>query len=209
MPLHLRNALASVLAVGLAGVAAAEPREYVVDGGASRILVHVGKSGVFGFAGHEHEVQALRLGGTIRADEASLAASNVSLEVEAAGLSVTGKGEPAGDVAQVQKKMEGAEVLDAQAFPTIGFKSSSVAGKKAADNAWQLTITGTLTLHGVSRPLSLPVRVERAGDTLTATGRLELRQTDFGMRPVSAGGGTVKVKDELAIEYTIVAKPKL
>jgi hypothetical protein len=30
-----------------------------------------------------------------------------------------------------------------------------------------------------------------------------LKQTDFGIQPVSVAGGTIKVKDELEIEFTI------
>jgi hypothetical protein len=41
---------------------------------------------------------------------------------------------------------------------------------------------------------------------LTATGRTVIGQKDFGIQPVSAAGGTVKVKNELAIEYRIVAR---
>jgi hypothetical protein len=33
-----------------------------------------------------------------------------------------------------------------------------------------------------------------------------LKQRDFGIEPVSVGGGTVKVKDELRVEFEIVAK---
>jgi hypothetical protein len=40
---------------------------------------------------------------------------------------------------------------------------------------------------------------------LTATGRFAIRQTDFGIKPISVGG-VVKVKDELTIIFTIVAK---
>jgi hypothetical protein len=31
-------------------------------------------------------------------------------------------------------------------------------------------------------------------------------QTDFGITPISAAGGTINVKDELAMRFTIVAK---
>src|SRR6185503_18023661 len=172
--------------------AAAAPREYAVDADASRVMVHVGKSGVFGFAGHEHEIRAGRVSGTITADDASIGGSSVMLDFDAAALTVTGEGEPAGDVAQVQTRMMGPDVLNAPAFPSIGFRSGAVTGRKVSTGAWELSVAGTLTLHGVSRPLSLSVRVEIAADTLTARGRSELRQTDFGMRPVSAGAGTVK-----------------
>jgi hypothetical protein len=32
---------------------------------------------------------------------------------------------------------------------------------------------------------------------------MTINQTDFGIRPVSAGGGTVKVKNELKIDISI------
>ena len=35
-------------------------------------------------------------------------------------------------------------------------------------------------------------------------GETKLKQTDFGIQPVSVGGGTIKVKDELDVEFSIV-----
>jgi polyisoprenoid-binding protein YceI len=67
-----------------------------------------------------------------------------------------------------------------------------------------MRVTGTLTLHGVEGGIGLPVRVVVSGDTLRASGTFSLRQTDHGMKPVSVGG-VVKVKDEVSIEFTIVA----
>jgi polyisoprenoid-binding protein YceI len=58
----------------------------------------------------------------------------------------------------------------------------------------------------VTRPITLPVHVEVSGDTLTASGKAVLRHDQFGMLPVSAAGGSVKVKNEIAVEYRIVAR---
>ena len=69
-------------------------------------------------------------------------------------------------------------------------------------------MTGELTLHGVTRALTLPVHVEVAGETLTASGKATIRHDQFGMQPVSAGGGTVKVKNEIAIDYRLVARAR-
>jgi hypothetical protein len=52
--------------------------------------------------------------------------------------------------------------------------------------------------------VALPLRVELSGDTLTANGRLVLRQSEYGISPVTVAG-VVKVKDELTIDYAIVA----
>jgi hypothetical protein len=38
----------------------------------------------------------------------------------------------------------------------------------------------------------------------TYTGSSQLKQTDFGITPVSVGGGTVKVKDELKLDFEVV-----
>jgi hypothetical protein len=45
------------------------------------------------------------------------------------------------------------------------------------------------------------------GDTLTATGKFTIKQTDFGIKPISVGG-VVKVKDDLNINFTIVARER-
>jgi len=119
---------------------------------------------------------------------------------------VSGKGEPAGDVPKVQDVMVGAKVLEVSRFPEVAFRSRQVSGRRTADGVYALEVAGELSLHGVTRPLNVPLRVELSGDRLSATGRAALRHTDFGMTPVSAAGGTVKVKDEIPIDFRIVAR---
>ena len=45
------------------------------------------------------------------------------------------------------------------------------------------------------------------GRDLTATGKFTIKQTDFGIKPISIGG-VVKVKDELNITFTIAARER-
>jgi len=198
----------AVLPVLLAAsaIGAGAEQGYTVMPEASAVRIHVGKSGVFGFAGHEHEVVAPVAQGTVVADPADLSRSSVTLSFDAAALKVTGEGEPAKDVPEVQAKMVGPEVLDAARFQSITFRSRAVAGKEVKAGVYDLQVTGELSLHGVSRSLILPLRVEVAAGTLTATGKTTLRHSDFGMKPVSAGGGTVKVKNELGVDFKIVAR---
>jgi polyisoprenoid-binding protein YceI len=201
----MRPTLLPVLVLALQGAASAETRGYQVDPSRSTLRVHVGKGGLFSFAGHEHEVLARRFEGQVLADEADLARSTLSLTFEAGGLEVTGKGEPAEDVPRVQAKMVGAEGIDAARFPLIVFRSTAVDGKAAPGGGYDLEVTGDLSLHGVTRALTLPVHVELAEGTLTATGRTALKQTDYGMKPISVAG-VVKVKNELRLDFEIVAR---
>ena len=156
------------------------------------------------FAGHTHEVAAPVAGGLVTLDAADLAHSTLRLEIDASALRVTGKGEPAADVPAVQQTMLSDKVLDVGRYPTIVFSSTSVSVEKRSGSAADLVIAGRLTLHGVTGSLKVPVHVELAGGTLTARGRFQVKQTDYGITPVSVGG-VVKVKDALNVEFTVVA----
>jgi polyisoprenoid-binding protein YceI len=184
----------------------ADAKAYRIDPQKSEVKVHVGKSGVFKFAGHEHLVLAPELQGEIQVDKDHLASSSVKISFASKGLKVEEKGEGEGDAPKVQAAMDGAGVLDIAQFPEISFASESVTGKEGPSGTYELTLSGSLSLHGVQKAVTLPVKVVLGDGVLTATGHATLRQTDFKMTPVSVAG-VVKVKDEVAIEFTIVAQP--
>jgi polyisoprenoid-binding protein YceI len=189
----------------LALVLAASPAVYGVDAARSSVVVHVGKAGLLSFAaGHVHDILATKLEGEVVADAENLAGSRVSLIFEAAGLRVDEKKEPSGDGPKVQEAMAGPKLLDVARFPTITFASTAVTGRAAGGSAYDLEVTGDLALHGATQRIKLPVHVELRDDGLEAKGKLTLKQTAFGLAPISVAG-VVKVKDELTIEFTIVA----
>jgi polyisoprenoid-binding protein YceI len=196
--------LLAALTFGLALGAHAAPRDYVVDPDASRIRVHVGRSGLFKFAGHTHEVEAPVHAGRVSADPDDPSRSTLSFSVRSEALRVTGEGEPADDVPKVQARMQGPDVLDAARHPEIAFQSRSVSAIAAGAGAWDVTVVGDLTLHGTTRPVTLRGRVAIAGERLSASGTAELRQTAFGNAPISVGG-VVNVKDQLRIDWTLAA----
>ena len=201
----MRKALASALALSAAiGVAAAGPRTFAVDTQRSRALIAVGKSGAFSFAGHTHEVEAPLSRGVVHLDADALSRSQVRLEFNAAAMRVTGKGESADDVPKVTETMLGEQVLDVKKFPLITFESTTITGKGGLPSL-DLSVAGTLTIRGTTRPITAPVAVTVDGPTLIATGTFSFKQTDFGIKPVSVGG-VVKVKDELTINFTISAR---
>jgi polyisoprenoid-binding protein YceI len=155
----------------------------------SSLTIHVGKTGLFSAAGHEHVVSAPVAGGSL--DDGSH--PQVEFRVEAASLIVA----PEEHQSEVQQRMQ-EQVLESSKFPEMRFASDEV--KPAGNGVWD--VAGKLTLHGETRPVRLQVRfVDR-----TYIGSVTIKQTDFGIQPVSAGGGTVKVKDELKIDFAIRTK---
>ena len=71
-----------------------------------------------------------------------------------------------------------------------------------------MSVAGELSLHGVTQEITVPVKVIVDGRSLTASGRTNLRHDQFGMKPVSAGEGTVKVANEIRIDFQIVAEQR-
>ncbi|RPI23838.1 MAG: YceI family protein [Acidobacteria bacterium] len=162
-----------------------------IDPARSVMTIRVLRSGLFSAFAHNHEIEARGLEGQVRtADNPS-----VALRLETRRIKVLDPKMSPDDRAEVQQTMEGPKVLDIKRFPEIRFQSASARQKGAGK--WE--VSGNLTLHGQTRPVTLEV-IEKAG---RYTGQVSVLQRDFGIEPVSLFGGTVKVKNEVTIEFDI------
>ncbi len=105
--------------------------------------------------------------------------------------------------ANIEHTMKSDQVLDPARFPEITFVSTSVEapGGEASAPA-HYSVHGNLTLHGVTKPIEISVSLSEG----RYTGKVTLKQTDFGITPVKIGGGTIRVKDPIEIGFEIVAK---
>jgi polyisoprenoid-binding protein YceI len=63
-------------------------------------------------------------------------------------------------------------------------------------------VTGRLSLHGETRQTRFSV----ARQDGRYRGTVVVKQRDFGIQPISIAGGTVKVKDELKVDFDIVVQ---
>lgn len=191
------------LASAAGAVLPAATTTYRVDAAKSTVRIEVGKSGAFGFAGHTHEVEG-PIEGIVKAGPGDPTHAEINLTIRAAELRVSGKGEPAADVPKVRERMLGPDVLDVARFPEITFRSTSVAAEGQHDGGSPLRVTGEVTLHGQTKPVSALVQVRIDGASLTASGTFVVKQTDFNIKPVSVSG-VVNVKDALTIHFTVTA----
>jgi YceI-like domain len=184
--------LVSYLAAAFVIFAGPSQPEQAIDTERSSLTVHVGRAGLLSGAAHEHWVDAPIAGGTIAANGSTPA---VRFTVDAHRLSVrpqTGVAEK--DRAEVQSNMQ-SKVLESHAYPDIVFRSTEV--RRTGGLVWK--VFGDLTLHGVTRPVS--VDVTRQNDAYVGTVRI--KQTEFGIQPIKIGGGVVRVKDELEISFRV------
>ena len=164
-----------------------------IDAQKSSITVRVYKTGLFSAFAHNHEIHA-------PIQEGSFAATKRTVEftVDAKQLRVMDPDASSSDRIQVQANMQGAEVLDVGKFPEIKFSSTSVEPNGAGK--WK--VLGNLTLHGQTHPVGVDVQ----GGSGHYTGSATLKQTDFGITPIRIAGGSIKVRDEVRVEFEIFGK---
>ena len=190
------NVRSSVALVLWAVAATAPPRAETrpIDVEQSTLTVFVYKSGLFSGFADDHVIRAPIAGGAISPD----APLGVEMRVRSADLKVLDPGLSAGKRAEVQARMLGPEVLDSGKYPHIAFTSTAI--RSSGPGRW--TVTGQLSIHGVTRPTTFSVTQQ--SDRYRGT--VVLKQRDFGIKPISIVGGTVKVKDELKVEFDIVTQ---
>ncbi len=184
-------------AVALAAVLAASP----ALGGAETFVIDKGHSEV-GFQ-IRHMMTKVRgrftdFEGRIEADRAKPQASSVELTIQAASIDTAN--------ATRDKDLQGADFFDVEKHPTITFKSNRMTpkGKDAYD------VTGTLTMRGVSKEITLPVtflgfmKNMRGQDTAGFETAVTLNRKDFGIvwnRALDAGG--VLLGDEVYVSINL------
>ena len=186
-----------VLLLSCVATAAQEKAEYSIDSAKSKLEINVYKEGVFKAFGHNHLIIAKQMSGGVQFDPKKIESSAVNLKVETKSLTVSPQGEPEKDRQDVQTTMSGEKVLDVAKYPEIVFSSTGISEVKQTGGGWTLTLAGKLRLHGVEKPVRLPVELHVKSNELQAQGEVSLLQTDYGIKPVKAGGGAVTVKDEL------------
>ncbi len=190
------------------GVCVAQPclaeEVYRLDPAKSVIQIHLGTAGALRFAGHTHLIQTVIQQGSFVYDPADLSKSSVELTVDAGALRVMDPHVSPQDRSKIQETMQGDRVLDVKHYPQIKFKSSKI--ERVPQN--RLGVTGNLTIRNQTHPVVVDAKLQRTGAELAVVGTSRFKQTTFGMQPVTAGLGTVRVRDEMVITFHVIAQPK-
>ena len=171
--------------------AAVPPDGREIDGPHSTITLRVFKSGFLSAFGHDHEIQAPIQSGQVK-ESGDL---SVELRIDARKLRVLDPDASDSTRVQIQKTMEGPQVLDAERYSEIHFRSTGVEPK--GSDHW--LVTGNLELHGQMHQVTVEVTFKDG----IYKGSGTLKQTAFGIIPVAIAGGTVKVKDDVKLEFEI------
>jgi polyisoprenoid-binding protein YceI len=183
-------------AVALAALLAASPafgaETFVIDKGHSEVGFQI-----------RHMMTRVRgrftdFTGRIEVDRAKPQASTVELTIQATSIDTANENR--------DQDLRGADFFDVEKYPTITFKSTRMTprGKDAYD------VTGTLTMRGVSKEITLPVsflgfmKNQRGTETAGFETALTLNRKDYGItwnRTLDAGG--VLLGDEVYVSISL------
>jgi polyisoprenoid-binding protein YceI len=195
-----------LLVISPAASAQAKTRTYTISADESNVWVFVGKAGLFSALGHDHEIGIKSFSGRVDVPQLGAGGGSLELDIETKSFVVLDKEASEKDRTKIFNAMHN-DVLESEKFQKITFKSVSVSDlKPTGEGGYSLILNGDLTLHGVTKRIALPATVTITPEQLRAVGKYTLKQTDYGIKVYSAGGGTVKVKNEVVVNFNIVAK---
>ena len=206
--MHKRTITAILIALILAtfaclALAAPATVTYTLDAGRSKFMAHANRSGLLWFKGHSHHLAAGDFSGEVTLTPQTVAPASLRLVVKAASLKETGA-----DFTEQQKQIINKElhdiVLHPDQYPDITFQSTGVTVKTTNADRSEVKIDGNLTLHGVTKRISIPAVVTLTGNDLRAVGEFSIDRDDFNVKATSAFHGMVRVSDDIKFEFDIV-----
>jgi polyisoprenoid-binding protein YceI len=92
--------------------------------------------------------------------------------------------------------------IESDKYPTVQFAPKSFAGltAKPGATAGAFDLTGDLTVHGVTHPVTWQVSAHEAGDDILGTATTKFTFQDFGMQPPKKAI-LLSVMDTVKLEY--------
>lgn len=119
--------------------------------------------------------------------------SRVNITIEAASIEADDPG--------LTKHLKTPDFFDVEKFPQTTFVSTAIkpGGEKGATH----TITGNLTMHGVTKSITFPANIAIAPEAITVDSTFSINRKDFGIN--YAGAADNLIRDEVLLTLKVRA----
>jgi polyisoprenoid-binding protein YceI len=194
----MRSTVLSLAVAALAASPALAAETYSIDKNHSEASFQIRHLGISNVRGRFEDFD-----GTVNIDKAKPDASSVEFTIQAASINT--------NAPDRDKHLRSADFFDVEKFPTITFKSSKIVPKGAS----AYDVTGTLTMHGVSKEITIPVTHlgfvkdpwgnDRSGFELNTT----LNRKDYGLtwnKALETGGFLVGEDVKISVNLETAKK---
>lgn len=177
---------------------------YAFDPTVSRFTVQAFAAGLLSSFGHNPTIGLRDFQGTVEFVSGTYENTRIHMKVNTSRCEVLDQLKTS-DREKIEREMYGV-VLKADRYPCAIFESNQVEMRSAMTNPFAVQVKGELTLCGVTRRHMFGARVSNLESSLRIAGEFALRQSNYGIKPVSLAGGIFKLKDELKFQFEIIAR---
>ena len=179
---------------------------YAFDPGLSRFTVRAFATGLLASMGHNPSFAIRQFAGEARLSPDAPEQASVRIVAQSGSLELLDQVSDK-DRREIERTTRD-EVLDAGRFSEIVFEASHPSMSKGGEGVYWANITGNLTLRGVTQPQQITAQISVDDSQLRATGEFTVRQSSYGIKPVSVAGGTLRIKDDVKVTFDLVARKK-
>ncbi|CAM8624033.1 Lipid/polyisoprenoid-binding, YceI-like [Comamonadaceae bacterium] len=92
-------------------------------------------------------------------------------------------------------------LLDGERYPEISIRAIRITGSASSPD-----VVATMRIKDQTREIRLPVMLSEADGALVVQGSFDIRQSDFGITPLSIAMGALTVQDTVKIKFRLVAR---
>ena len=103
------------------------------------------------------------------------------------------------DDPKLTEHLKSADFFDVAKYPTATFESVTI--KPGGDKGATHTVTGNLTMHGVTKAITFPANISVTGDVATVDANFAINRKDFGIN--YAGAADNLIRDDVVMKLTI------
>lgn len=177
---------------------------FVKDEG--RFTVQAFATGILSALGHSPTFAVRDFAGTMHFEREEIRSLVLELTARADSLELLDQVKEA-DRREITDRMR-RDVLASSTYPAITYRSEDVSSDPIAPGRFRVRIGGRLTLRDVTNPHGIDAEVQIFGDGIRLLGESSLRLSDYRIKPVTALGGAIKLKDELKVSFDLAGRPE-
>jgi polyisoprenoid-binding protein YceI len=178
--------------------------KFLIDPSVSRFTVQAFATGLLSAFGHNPTIGIRDYDGEIQCVPATYEKALLRVTVRTGAMDVLD--EMKNDDRRKLEELMYQEVLDISRFPTAVYESREIKVQKLSNELLLARVNGELSFHGVTHNHSFEARVMDMGTMLRISGEFSLRQSEYGIKPVSFAGGALRLKDEIKFKFELAGR---
>ncbi len=169
----------------------------VQDSYADATIYTIGEGSTIEFVGSKvtgsHEGGFTEFEGELAVVDGDPSRSKVEVSIDATSLYA--------NVDKLTVHLKSPDFFDVETYPRASFESTAIT---ATDDGY--SVTGTLTLHGVTKQIVFPAAITLSEETVTADAEFAIKRFDFGIE--YKGMADDLIRDDVLIKLHLVASPE-